>query len=475
MIFKKIFIFILWFFVNTTVFSQYKIDWVGSANNVDTSWAPNINYHSSIYPNNLNASTDPFFELNKKMGIAPLVDIGLQLDGKLNFRSGIGIAIESKNFNKFYFRLGGVMGFEKKDSLFHSSGLYLSKSTFFIPTIRMGYKLNKFFDGQIGYDKNFIGDGCRSLLLSDYGKPYPFIRLNAKFWHIDYSIYYQFLSENVNNNYRSKFASTHYVSWNASRWWNFGIFESVIFQPRDTMLYRGFDAEYLNPMVFFRPQEYSLGSADNVILGLNASYKWNRNVAYGQLIIDDFIVKQLVKRTGWWGNKIGWQLGWKFYNFYKKQLIKSRIEINAIRPFTYSHTNELANYGNQGMPLAHPRGANNCELLYESSSKIKKFYFKAILDIGYFGINIDNLNYGSNIYWSYNVRPFDFHWQIGEGIRNYFIVLNLHAAYNLLKEGNIYAFAETQFRFDSAIQGAKFKLIPTIGIRSYLWNDYRNY
>ncbi len=457
------------------LFSQVQIGWLGNILVNDTSWSPKGNYHTSVYPNFTSNNFSNGFSINEKSQIIPLLDVGAQYDGKFNFRTGVGFSIESLKTKRFYFRIGGLFGYQKQDSLFHSPGANVGNSLFCTPLIRLGYKAKKFFDAQIGYDKNFIGDGSRSLFLSDYGKPYPFARLNANFWHVNYSIYYQFLNESVDSKYKSKFAASHHVSWNATRWWNFSIFETVLFQPKDTMLVRGFDAEYLNPLVFYRPQEFSVGSSDNVILGASTSFKWNRNIIYGQFVIDDILVKEAFKRSGWWGNKLAWQIGWKSYLNYKSKLIKVRIESNCVRPYTFSHIHSLANYGNQNSPLAHPLGSNFGEILMEASTVFDKYYLKVFLSSGMFGINKDGKNYGSNIYTPYINRPYDIDCRIGQGIRNYFVVLNLHAAYNLLKEGNIYAFAETQFRYDSAIQGAKFKLIPIIGIRSYLWNDYRNY
>ena len=471
----KIYFVLLFITLSKSICSQTQLDWLGNILVEDTSWSAKGNYHTSIYPSFKNDNSVNGFQISSKLQLVPLTDIGIQFDGNLNYRAAIGAAFELKNAKHFYYRIGGLIGYQEKDSLFDAKSKEINSNLYVNPLIRLGYKAKRFFDAQIGYDKNFIGDGNRSLFLSDYGKPYPFAKINANFWHVNYSILYQFYNEKVEDKNRSKFSATHHVSWNATRWWNFSIFETVMFQPRDTMLNRGFDVEYLNPIVFYRPQEFSIGSSDNVILGISSSYKWNRNMIYGQFVIDDILVKEAFKRSGWWGNKLAWQLGWKTYLKYKSKLIKLRIESNCVRPYTYSHANNLANYGNDNSVLAHPLGSNFGEILLDVSSQFDKFYFKVFISTGLFGFDKDDKNYGTNIYTPYINRPYDINCRIGQGKRNYFVLLNLHAAYNLLKEGNIYAFAETQFRYDSAVQGAKFKLIPTIGIRSYLWNDYRNY
>ena len=46
---------------------------------------------------------------------------------------------------------------------------------------------NKFIDLQLGYGRNFIGDGYRSILMSDGASPYPFFKLKTTFWKIKYT------------------------------------------------------------------------------------------------------------------------------------------------------------------------------------------------------------------------------------------------------------------------------------------------
>ena len=44
----------------------------------------------------------------------------------------------------------------------------------------------KYIDFQFGYDKNFIGNGYRSLFLSDWGNSYLFLKLNTRIWKFNY-------------------------------------------------------------------------------------------------------------------------------------------------------------------------------------------------------------------------------------------------------------------------------------------------
>lgn len=51
----------------------------------------------------------------------------------------------------------------------------------------LSYTPAKFINMQFGHGKNFIGDGYRSLLLSDVASPHPFLKLSTSFWKIKYT------------------------------------------------------------------------------------------------------------------------------------------------------------------------------------------------------------------------------------------------------------------------------------------------
>ena len=458
---------------------QGAVGWLNEEKAIDSVSKWSYDDHSAIYPKIRQiADLKIGYGIGKKSQLIPTLDAGLQYGSKLNYRAGAGFMWESNFSPKWYLRTGMNLIINDGDSLLTSNYFKtLGNSKLELqPTARLAFTPNKHFNFQTGIDKNFIGDGARSLFLSDYGKTYPFAQVRTKFWHVEYTMLYQFMRENFQNQNRSKFIATHHISWNATKWLNFGLFETVVFQPKDTMLYRGFDVEYLNPLVFYRPQEYSIGSSDNVLIGASFSVKFiNRTMLYGQFIVDEFLLSEIRARNGWWGNKFGGQIGFKGRMKFLKQIFGFRLELNAVRPYTYAHLNSLANYGNQGSTLSHPFGANFAELLGELKWQHQRVFAKATAVFGNQGWDIGGDSYGSNIYQPYTLRPYDFYFRIGEGKRNYFGRLNLFGAYQLSEKGNLQAFGEVQLRFDSALQDQKFRVVPMIGIRSNLWNDYRNY
>ena len=282
-----------------------------------------------------------------------------------------------------------------------SNGLYA--------TGRLNFKANDYFSFELGNDKNFWGDGYRSLILSNQAAPYPYAKITTDIWKIQYVNLWTMLSdvsrgERIGDS-RRKYTSMHALSWNFHRKWNISLYEMVIWQARDTLSDRGLDLNYFNPVIFYRPIEFSLGSADNEIVGLSLRFSPNKkNQIYSQVLLDEFLFDELVDRSGWWANKFGVQLGFKSFDVLKEGL-DVQSELNYVRPFTYAHGSVLQNYGHLNQSMAHPLGANFIEwvtfLKYQKENwTIQNEFIWAI-----YGRDRDGDNYGGNLFNSY-ANPF---------------------------------------------------------------------
>lgn len=392
-------------------------------------------------------------------------------------RMGLGVQADLKISPKWYARFGYNFTALNNDTNYLDTRTYLysrgAHQVYGSHNLlgRVSYTPNPIFNFQIGLDRNFIGEGSRSLFLSDYGKPYPFAQIRARFWHIEYLVMYQFFKENYNQSWQGKYGAMHYLSWNVTKWLNLGIFETVVFQPKDTLLNRGYELEYLNPVIFYRPQEYAIGSSDNILLGASISAKWKGHTVYGQLILDEFLLSEIRAKSGWWANKYGAQLGIKGRFEFKKEKFFYRLEGNAVRPYTYAHLNSLQNYANAGSTLAHPYNGNFAEILGELKWQKNKWMIKSFISYGIQGFDKEGKSYGGNVYQPYTNRPYDYHHEIGQGEKNNFIRNQWVVNYNVWGTNNI--FLEINFRSDNAFD--RFIFLPLIGFRSNLWNDYRNY
>lgn len=218
-----------------------------------------------------------------------------------------------------------------------------------IATGYVSYTPNNFFNLQFGHGKQFIGDGYRSLMLSDNASPYPYLQLNTTVWKLKYTNTWMSLRDvrpevTADGSFRTKYMANHYLSYNVSRRLNLGFFETVVWENDND---RGFDLNYLNPIVFYRAIEFSTGSrGGNALLGLTFKYKWSDRLnTYGQLLIDEFSSSDVLAREGSYKNKTAYQLGTKYYSAFGIPNLNLQIEYNRVRPFTYSHNTVVLNYG----------------------------------------------------------------------------------------------------------------------------------
>ncbi|MDX2359320.1 MAG: hypothetical protein QNK23_00845 [Crocinitomicaceae bacterium] len=471
----RVLIYISFLLASGLLFGQGGVDYLYEEMPNDSLPEYSIKTHSSLKPT---------IRLNNSEGresyikFSGLGDLHYIQNDYTSIKTGLGVEVKGAIKDKFYFRLAAVEGI-------HSIRGFYQPKTYISDSIgdgvlytdlrgRISYTPNHAFNFQVGLDHNFLGEGSRSLLLSDYGGSYPFAQMRIRFWRIEYSIMYQFLREWDNNQWEGKFASSHHVSVNVAKWFNIGIFESVVFQPKDTALNRWFDVEYLNPFVMFRPQEYSLGSSDNVLLGIDLSANYYReHMFYAQFILDEFYLAELMAKSKWWASKYGGQFGFKGRFKKNEHSFFYRAEYNFVRPYTYAHISSDLNYGNQGSPLAHPYGSNFMELLVEFKWQHKKLFAKLFANYYVRGANKDGFNYGSDPYLPYVNRPYEYGHYIGQGQQYNGLNSMLTVGYQVLEHGKLNAFIENHVRYSTLDNATRYTLV--VGVRSALWNDYRNY
>ena len=312
------------------------------------------------------------------------------------------------------------------------------------------FPVTKYIDVQLAYDKNFIGNGYRSLFLSDFGGNYFFLKLNTKIWKFNYQNIFAELNPKFikTGDYLlpKKYAAMHHLSINLKKWLNIGVFESVIFGRKDHI-----ELGYLNPLIFYRTIEGNIGSPDNVMLG----FDFKANVAkqfqfYGQLLIDELNFKELRKDKTWWGNKVGFQLGGKYINAFNIPNLDLQGEINMVRPFTYSHYADatlydfpVANYTHYNQPLAHPLGANFREVIGIAKwQPINKLFLVGKIIYAQQGLDTSAIsrNYGSDIFRPNGDRIGDYGYKITSGLKANLLNASFAASYEI-KENVFFDFS----------------------------------
>ncbi|WP_242929408.1 hypothetical protein [Pontibacter vulgaris] len=300
----------------------------------------------------------------------------------------------------------------------------------------LNYAVSKHVEIQLGHDRHFMGDGYRSLLYSDYAPPAFFLKLNTKVWRLHYMNLFQELTSDFvrgggDKLLPKKYMALHRLGINITDNFNIGAFETIVFA-------RGkgrFELQYLNPVIFYRSVEHGLGSEDNAMLGTD--FRWNianRVQLYGQLMLDEFLLREVKAKNGWWANKQAGQLGAKYIDAFGLSNFDLQGEVNVIRPYTYQHRSQSSNYQHYKQSLAHPNGANLYELIgivrYQPHPRLNLTGKAIATRYGQDVISFaDTINWGNNVNLSYELRPTDYGHEIGQGITTNQLHLDLTASF----------------------------------------------
>jgi hypothetical protein len=298
---------------------------------------------------------------------------------------------------------------------------------FFTATGYISFNVTEHINFQFGHDRQFWGDGYRSMVISDFSPPALFLKINTQVWKFSYTnLFTQVFADAYgqsggsvgNTQFPKKYLVSHRLAFNIGKHLNLGIYESIIFGREDSLGNNHFELSYLNPVIFYRSLEQQNGSLDNALLGLD--FKWNflkRFSLYGQWIFDELIVKEFTSGSGWWGNKFGYQLGLKYIDVFNVSNLDLHLEHNAARPYTYTHSSIYSNYANYRQPIANPLGANFREFItilrYQPIPRLSltgKWIYAS------YGLDTLNSNWGQDILKDYRTREQDYNNTIGQGV-----------------------------------------------------------
>ena len=205
------------------------------------------------------------------------ISVGADNITGLTYDIGLGAGID---YGKGNFYITGkflpqlTKGNYQIDSLINFNQVYpggsqnRNNNMFFNSEILAAYRVNKFFTLMGGYGKNFFGEGYRSLLLSDNASANPFLKIETSFWSIKYVNLFQvwhdvYQPPNQPKKDGIKFSANHYISWNITKQFNLSIFETVVMQGKDSLSNRGFDLNYLNPVVCGKYHNFSTLHSNN--------------------------------------------------------------------------------------------------------------------------------------------------------------------------------------------------------------------
>lgn len=317
----------------------------------------------------------------------------------------------------------------------------------------VSYSATKWLNVQLGHDRFFIGEGYRSLFLSDAGFNYPFIKtdLTLKGWKYlmlwnslqDISIPVPFESGFV-----KKWGTFHYLSYNATKWFQPGIFGAVI---------------------------WGRGMA-NGVGGLNLRFRpINKGIVYSQIVIDDLGMKELFDGSGHLLQKVGFQLGAKVHNPFGAKGLMLQAEYNTVRPYTYASGDSFIAYNHYNQPLAHPLGANFHELVgifhfrwQDVALQYKVNYIVAGRDTGAY-------SFGANLMSSTNAAfygPNSYGNTTTQGLRTSVVFNDFNITYTVNRANNLHLVLGLIHRHETSQATNEKNVFVYFSVRTMLSNIY---
>jgi len=291
---------------------------------------------------------------------------------------------------------------------------------YFEPKGTLSIDATKHVNVQLGYDKNFIGDGYRSLFLSENSNNYLFLKLNTKIWKFNYTnIYTELLQDGrigADTLKTKKYMVSHHLSFDATDWLNVGLYENIVFGRENN-----FEFHYLNPVIFYRAVEQQVGSPDNAAVGLNYSALVKKKLKfYGQMYIDEFRINDISSGNKSWANKFGFQQGVKYIDAFGVNNLDTQLEFNSVRPYAYQHNKRISSFTHYGQPLAHPLGNNFQEIVGRVHYQpFEKWRMDGTFTFAKYGRDPDDLSWGGDLNDKTDFpRPFENGVEIGQGIEH---------------------------------------------------------
>jgi hypothetical protein len=254
-------------------------------------------------------------------------------------------------------------------------------------------------------DKTFIGDGYRSLLLSDFSPNTPFLRVTAQLGKFQYMIMWDYMEDpeavqfdSFGNN-RRKWGGFHYLDWNATNRLSLGFFNAVIAEEADDYgHFHGFDANFLDPVIYANALNSTSSQPDDILVGFTGKYKiFDKTALYAQLLLDKFSAGTFFSGSST-NNTNGLQVGLRGADLFGVTNFNYLFEYNSVRPYTYSSSQQITSYSNYDEPLGDPFGANFRELIGILNYSIGRFDLMGQLEYAKYGADPNTTtDYGGDV------------------------------------------------------------------------------
>jgi hypothetical protein len=215
---------------------------------------------------------------------------------------------------------------------------------------------------QLGQGRHFVGNGYRSMLLSDNAAPFPYIKASAISANkrFQYSAIFAKLQlagqanrlptgESSESLFWWKRATFLHVSANLGRL-QLGLFEGTLWKSIGADGALPFNAMQLNPVIGLNSLTNGFHGSNTTLLGLDGKLKLTGKLfAYGQFALTDPQREQYA-----------WQAGMQWFDLFGQEL-HLLFEFNQATAGAYTRADERMSWTHDNQPLASPRGTNFSE------------------------------------------------------------------------------------------------------------------
>jgi len=346
-------------------------------------------------------------------------------------------------------------------------------------TATLSYTPIKQLNITLGQDKTFIGDGYRSVLLSDFAANYPFLRLTANVGNFQYMMMWTYMQDlrlpkfDTFGSNRRKYGLFHYLDWNVNNNLSFGFFNAYIVPEADDQgRRRGFDVNFINPLVFVS----GLGPSSqpgNTLDGFTGKYKiFDKSAIYGQILIDRFKASSFFS-DGSTDNTNAFQLGIRGADVFEVKNLNYLFEFNTAKPYTYADRSTATSYTFYGQPLGDPFNSNYKELLGIVNYYKGRFDFQGQLTYASYGLDAnraDNNGVDAN-------KPFvqTGPTSTGQGINTKMYYAEGTVSYLINPKYNLRFELGGIYRQEKKAPGTKNTAMVSFGLRSSFRNLYHDF
>jgi len=216
------------------------------------------------------------------------------------------------------------------------------------------FQASRNFFIRLGHGKQKVGNGYRSLLLSDNSLNYPYLQLIASFFKqkLQYSQTYALLM-NISTGgsktppgteqiFQKKAASFQQLSWHTSKYLDIYFFQGMIWKATDSTNTMHLSPFYTNPVIFSNLARYGFNDANHILIGGGFEARLTKKIAvYTQFMYDGSYGGQ---------DNSGLQAGFKLFDLFGVKNLYIQAEYNrlngtpyvsAIAAQSYSHYNQI--------------------------------------------------------------------------------------------------------------------------------------